>query len=266
MKPLFAPDSWLVQVGQTSRPLLRLFCFPYAGASAQIFAPWSKEMPDGVELWALQPPGRGPRLREPLLTSISDLAAAVTREILPFRDLPFAFFGHSKGALVAFETSRQLRNLNAPMPVHLILSGTGSPDLPPTSEPIALLPKEAFIEKLRQFNGTPPAVFDYPELLDIIVPILRADFTACESYWPLDSPPLDIPFTVFGGDSDPDTPEPHLQAWARHSSRDVRVSLMPGGHFFLHLSHSSFFLELRRTLERIVNSQIDYSNKAQGVV
>ena len=260
--PLQPSNPWLFPVKQVRNSSLRLFCFPYAGASGQVFAAWAPLLPENVEVWALQLPGRASRVRERSLRSIRDLAAATVDAIDPLLDRAFVFFGHSMGSLVAFQAARHLRAHAKPAPVALILSGASSPELPPVGEQLHKLPKESFKARLRDFEGTPPQILDCEELLEIVLPALRADFEASETYSPDEEAPLNVPLIVFGGENDPDVPLDHLEAWRPYASRDVIVQQFPGGHFYLQGS-SMFFTALNATLRRVL-SQLHSSVGREG--
>lgn len=252
-------NAWLFPVTQPQFPSLRLFCFPYAGGGAQAYCSWARVLPGYVNAWALQPPGRGSRLTEAPLRSIRDVALGALAAMRPLLDVPFALFGHSMGALVAFEVSRALRASGGPSPVHLLLSGTGAPDLPALSGPLHRLPEDTFIERLREYNGTPREVLEHRELMALLIPLLRADFEACETYECEAQPPLDTPITLFSGEDDTDTPPHYLEAWGRHTTRPLRTLRFPGDHFFWHTSSALFLSSLVGTLNGIAAGLSDHA-------
>jgi medium-chain acyl-[acyl-carrier-protein] hydrolase len=254
MKSKLDWGPWLIQVSSTTQAVMRLFCFPYAGAGGQVFFPWRNAFPSMVETWAVQYPGRGARSREGSLTSMEALTVHATQAIQSHLDKPFALFGHSMGALLAFEVAKRLRALAKPQPLHLFLSGTGAPHLPQLGEPLHALPMREFTARLREFDGTPSEVFETPELLDLLVPVLRADFQVCETYTCARGQPLEIPLTIYGGLEDKEAPQSYLDAWAAHSTRSLKTYSFPGGHFFLR-SHSGSFLKVfRADIEKLVGT------------
>jgi medium-chain acyl-[acyl-carrier-protein] hydrolase len=187
-----------------------------------------------VEVFSIQLPGRETRLRESPISQLSTLVREIAEAILPYLQQPFAFFGHSMGALVSFELSRYLRRKHGFQPVHLFLSAKSAPQLPPLKPPIHRLPQPEFVERLSDLNGTPRQVLDHQELMQVMFPILRADFTACETYVYTDEAPFDFPLTVYGGLKDKEIPRDRLDAWSVHTTAPFAVSMFPGDHFFIH--------------------------------
>ncbi|MBO0795654.1 MAG: thioesterase, partial [Ktedonobacteraceae bacterium] len=203
--------SWLAHTKTQAR--LRLFCLPFAGGGATIFRGWAESLPPGVDVCPVYLPGRESRLREPLFTRLEPLVEALGRALVPFLDMRFAFFGHSMGALISFELARYLRRMHAPEPVHLFVAAHRGPQLPDRDAPMHSLPDAALVDALRRLGGTPQAVFEHEELLQIVLPILRADFELCETYVYAQEAPLDVPISVFGGEQDPMVSVQDLQGW-----------------------------------------------------
>jgi medium-chain acyl-[acyl-carrier-protein] hydrolase len=230
---------------------LRLFCFPYAGGSAVIYRAWPQKLPHIVELLAVQPPGRGARLREAPFTSLMPLVEAVAEALLPQLDKPFALFGHSLGALLCFELARHLRRLERPQPSGLFVSGAGAPQLRSTKAPIHDLPDAELIEALREFEGTPDEVLDNAELMRLMLPLLRADFKVNETYAYKSEPPLACSITVFGGAQDDQVSRERLEAWREQTRAAFALHMLPGDHFFLHSSQELLLRELSRELGQL---------------
>jgi medium-chain acyl-[acyl-carrier-protein] hydrolase len=235
---------WLVYpqlgVGQkycsalTSTPArCRLFCFPYSGAGASVYRTWAVSLAPHVEVVAIQLPGRESRLKEPLLDDLSTLIEALTLALLPHLDRPFAFFGHSVGALIGFEVARQLRRFDQPLPLQLFASARHAPHLPATTPPIHQLPDADFIAQLRAYNGTPEVVLQNAELMNLFLPILRADLAINETYIYLPEAPLELPITAFGGLQDAQVGEDDLAAWAEQTQGNFQLQMFSGDHFFL---------------------------------
>lgn len=215
---------------------LRLFCLPYAGGSAaRVYHDWQPALPGHVELWPLELPGRGARMAESPCSTVDGLVDDLERTVLPAADGPYALFGHSLGGLLAFELARRMEHAHHRPPQHLIVSGFEAPDLPTEPDLDHLLPDDAFRERLRELSGTPREVLDNDDLMDLLIPVLRADFTASSTYR-LGSPwlRLSCPLTVFGGLDDPEAPPHTLRAWQHRSTGPFRLRLLPGNHFFLH--------------------------------
>ncbi|MUG92222.1 putative thioesterase [Scytonema sp. UIC 10036] len=226
-------DSWVVYPKPNQRASLRLFCFPYAGRGASIFYDWSESLPMTVEVCSLQFPGRESRIKEAPFTQFTPLVQAITQVLLPHLDRQFAFFGHSMGALVCFEVARQLRKQYDVSPVHLFVSGSGAPQTHKPSSLIHNLPELEFIEELCRLNGIPKEVMEYTELMQLMLPILRADLAVYGSYVYSNEPPFDFPISVFGGLQDKITRD-RLEAWRDQTIASFSLQMFPGDHFFLH--------------------------------
>jgi medium-chain acyl-[acyl-carrier-protein] hydrolase len=253
------PDLWVRCTSPRPTARLRLFCFPYAGGGASIFREWPALLPGTVEVHAVQLPGRENRLLEPPMTQMPPLVSAAAAALSPHLDRPFAFFGHSMGALVSFELARQLRRDHASLPRHIVVSGRRAPHLPESDPPISQLPQAEFIDRLRNLNGTPRAVLENEELLEIVVPTVRADFAVCESHVYTPEPPLPLPISAFGGDDDAEADRAELEAWQLHTTGTVNVAMFPGDHFFIQSSRASVMERLAARLNEVVDALPDIS-------
>ena len=184
---------------------------------------------------AIELPGREARFGEKPYTNLGellDVLADVVAQAVP-AERDFMFFGHSMGATIAFELVRRMHAKALPLPRKLMLSGRKAPQTPERFSFMHDLSENDFIDGLRAYGGTPEAVLQNEELMELFVPLLRADFTLFET-WPYKpAPPLGIPMTLFGGSEDPRALRPELQAWRIHTSADFRLRVLPGGHFFL---------------------------------
>ena len=213
---------------------VRLFCLPFAGGGASIYRPWGRALPQAVEVCPIQLPGRENRLREPLYTNIQVLAERLVSQILPYAQKPFALFGHSMGALLAFELTRALRRHDGPMPLFLFLSAHRAAHLPLRRQPLSDLPDGEFIRAVRRLGGTPEEVFAHPDLLKLALPILRADFAMCDRYGFVPESPLNCPLILYAGRQDPEVLPQEVEAWREHTTGIARLQMFPGDHFFLH--------------------------------
>ena len=171
---------WLVCPRPNPRAALRLLCFPYAGGGAQIFRTWPAALPPDVELLAVELPGRGTRFSERPFEQLPPLIDALTDALGPALQAPFAIYGHSMGAVVGFSFARELRRRSLREPVHLFMSGRRAPQLPEPT-PMHQLPAPQFLDRLRRLGGIPDALFQEPELMEVFLPILRADVAVAES-------------------------------------------------------------------------------------
>jgi medium-chain acyl-[acyl-carrier-protein] hydrolase len=179
------------------------------------------------------------------MTDMSDLVSQIAAQLPPHADLPFAFFGHSLGALIAFELARELRRSRSALPVHLFVSGRRAPHLIPSRRPLHALPEAAFRAEIRELQGTPQAVLEDEELMTLVSPVLRADFGLCETYRFTEEAPLDTPITAFGGTRDEEASEAELDDWRLHTSRFRGVHRFDGHHFFVH-DHAPAIIETIR--------------------
>ncbi len=191
-------------------------------------------LPREFDVCAVQLPGRSNRFREPPLRRLADLIPAALEGLRPYLERPFAFFGHSMGALVAFELTRELRRQGAPLPVALFASAHEAPHRPPPLPPVTHLSDREFVEEVgRRFGGIPAEVLAEPELLDLVVPVLRADIGVLEGYRYLAEEPLDCAISSFGGALDSHLTREDAEAWREHTRGAFRLRILPGGHFFL---------------------------------
>ena len=229
---------------------LRLFCFPYAGGAASIYLNWVRKMHPAIEICPIQLPGRQERIKESPVVRMNTMVHQLEQALLPYLDVPFAFFGHSMGALLAFEFTRQLRRNHNMLPERLFLSGRRAPQIEFDDDPIYMLPDAEFLKEIRSFEGTPDAVINNDELMQFVLPYLRADFELCETYRYEDEGPLDCALTVFCGVNDKAAPPISMELWSKLTSAEYDLIRFPGGHFFLH-DHED---ELRTKVEQLMLS------------
>jgi medium-chain acyl-[acyl-carrier-protein] hydrolase len=221
----------------TADVALRLFCLPCAGGGASTFRAWRADLPASIDLCPVQLPGREGRLHEHPFTAMEPLIAALADSIEPHLGTPYALFGHSMGALIAFELARELRRRGAPDAVRLFVAGFASPDSPRTSDPSRdrhRLTDRDLIAELRTFGGTPARLLNDPDVMRHVLPILRADFSVIETYRRRDEAPLDIPIAGLAGADDREAPQAAMTGWGRQSSAGFRLTVFPGDHFFVH--------------------------------
>jgi surfactin synthase thioesterase subunit len=245
-------DAWVVRYRPNEQARLRLFCLPYAGGSASIFRSWQDGLPADIEVCGIQYPGRENRLSEPAYTRLAPLVQALAEALCPFLDRPFAFYGHSMGALVSFELARQLRRTQNRLPICLYLAAYRAPQLPNPNIKIYHLPSEVFKVVLRA-DGIPETILQNEELMQAILPTLRADFELCDTYQYREEPPLACPFVIFGGQEDVRVRAADLESWPRHSSAPCQLSLLPGSHFFLHSAADLLFAAISQDLDARLN-------------
>ncbi|MEW2571443.1 thioesterase domain-containing protein [Streptomyces sp. NPDC047070] len=211
----------------------RLICFPYAGGGAGAFTGWANAFPDGIELTAVQLPGRQNRLLEDPAADVDTLVREVTLALRPLFDRPFSFFGHSCGALLAHEVARSLRAKGEPGPAHLFVSGESSPaaalDRPRLSE----LSDGEFRSKVLSLGGFDEEVVEDEDALEVLLPPVMADFRLWERHRTAPGTRLDCPLTVLAGESDERAPLETLGQWQDQTTGKFEQRIYPGGHFYL---------------------------------
>ena len=236
------------QVQPNSAARIRLFCFPYAGGGSAIFRPWSRQFGRNIEVVPALLPGREFRLREPAYTRVEQLVEALAREIFPYLDKPFAFFGHSMGGILSFELARYLRTEHRVEPNHLFISGRRSPRVPRRDPYIHELPDAEFVAEVEQLNGTPREVIEHKELMEMVIPMLRADFAVCHAYTYGPGEPLRCPITLLGGTRDETTPREELEAWRVETTGDCKIHMLEGDHFFINQQQATILPIVERAL------------------
>lgn len=210
---------------------MRLFCLPYAGGGTRIFDGWT--LGADVEVCPVVLPGREDRIAEEPVSRIERLVPMLAEGLAPSMTKPFALYGHSMGGLVAFELARRLCELGGPRPVALFVSGCGPARLPEARR-IHGLPRAEFIEELRRMNGTPPEFFEDPDLVDLLLPVIRGDFELSETAEVGREETLAIPLTAFAGEQDDHALEPEVRQWRQHTTAAFAFHSYPGDHFFMH--------------------------------
>jgi medium-chain acyl-[acyl-carrier-protein] hydrolase len=243
-------DEWIRLPKPNPQALLRLFCFPFGGGGASFYQTWTDNLPPEVELCPVQLPGRENRLREQPFTHLLALVETLSQILESDLNIPFAFFGHSLGAWIGFELTRQLRREKKKCPIHLFVSGRHAPQIENNDPPKRDLPKSELIEKLRGYNGTPELVLQEPELLDLFLPILRADFSILETYEYKKEDPIDCPISVFGGLQDSEASYEELIAWRENTIREFRLKMYPGDHFYLKAAQGQLLNEITKDLKK----------------
>ncbi|KUO17330.1 thioesterase II family protein [Streptomyces dysideae] len=227
-----APSSrWLRRFHTAEPGAVRLFVFPHAGGNASFFHPFSARLAPRAEVLVVQYPGRQERFHEPCVEDLHELADTVAAELTEWAEEPFALFGHSMGATLAFEVGSRLHAAGA-RPSALFVSGRRAPSVPAPGS-VHLASDEKLIADMKLLGGTDPRMLDNPELLAAILPAVRSDYVATETYRYRGVPPLDCPVTAFIGDVDPRVDAPMAQAWADHTTEGFRLHVLDGGHFFL---------------------------------
>ena len=240
-------SSGITHFKSNPKTRLRLFCFPYAGGSAFIFRNWQDYLPATIQICPIEFPGHSSRLMENPLDDVDVLVRTISSEIKPWLDLPFAFFGHSLGALVSFELAHFLRREYARFPSHLIVSGRQAPPIPERSPKYALVEAD-LIAELSRLGGTPKDILENAEMLELLLPTIRADLKMDETYHYQALEPLECPITVFGGLQDPETTSEDLTAWQEQTKNSFSLKMFSGNHFFIDTARQSLLEQISQAL------------------
>lgn len=255
---------WFIHFSRPQRSRLRLFCFPYAGGNAHIFRAWAEQLPPWVELIGVQSPGKGSRALERPCTTVSEMTGKLMLALEPLlHDKPFAFFGHSNGALISFELSCMLQERGLPLPRQLLLSASPAPWTREFEQPYSAMSDEEFKAALQDLNGTPQEILANRELLDLFLPGLRADFSLSETYVYARARKLSVPTSVFYGEHD-EIEEHQVHAWQEEIEPPIRFDRLPGGHFFIH-SHLELLTAMVGTRLRELEVQDRASRSLESV-
>lgn len=212
---------------------IRLVCFAYAGGSSTLFMPWLKYLPEQVELVLCQLPGRGARLCDEPYDQMEPLVQDLTQALQIYNDKPLVFFGHSLGAKIAYEVCCALREKKLPLPVNLVASASAAPFHARRRTPIHHLPSAEFIAALGKLNGTPAAALSNPELMELYLPALRADFKVVETYINTSREVLNTRLTLMGGVLDETVSPAELADWNKLFTETTAIRWFQGDHFFI---------------------------------
>jgi medium-chain acyl-[acyl-carrier-protein] hydrolase len=238
-----AGDLWFPKADSAPEPKVRLFCFAHAGGGTSAFRTWQDSLPHGVRVCAARIPGRESRRGERSFTRMDELVDALGTAMEPYLGRPFAFFGHSMGAAVAFELARRLRRASKPLPAGLFVAGARAPQFRLGHAPPPEPSEGEFLEQVRRLEGVPTEVLEHEDLLKLILPALKADAALYRNYVYRPEPPLNCPIRAYGGEQDPNVRREHLEAWGEQTTGSFTLRMLAGGHFFLQ-SHSIAFLRL----------------------
>lgn len=233
---------------------LRLICFPYAGGGPSLFRSWPFDLLRNIEVCAVQLPGREARMKEPPIADLRLLVAELLDEIEPSLDRPIALFGHSIGGLVAFEFARELRRRYGVEPVHLFVSGCPAPQLT-DEDRLSELPDGEFLERMRRFNGTPKEILEHAEMMELVLPTLRADFSLRDTYVHRPERPLDCAIAAFGGMADHAVGFDKLEPWNVHTAEGFQLWLFHGDHFFVRTAQAAVVEAVMLVLQSHMSSR-----------
>jgi surfactin synthase thioesterase subunit len=249
--PTTTRTPWVIVPAPNAAARLRLLCFPYAGSGPSVFASWPRALPSDVEVCAVQMPGRERRLSEPPITDWDEAVERIVDGLRPWTGRPCALFGHSLGAIVAFEVARHLQRQARSGLVHLFVSGCRAPHLPFGDAAIHHLADEAFVGELKRLEGTPEALFESPELLELFLPLLRADLRLAETYACREGAPLGVPISAYAGLEDTQDTPARVAEWRAHTTSAFLAVTFSGGHFFVKEQRAAVLSQVSRELQRI---------------
>jgi len=256
-------NPWLKCLRSRPGAALRLFCFPYAGGGTMIYRTWPEGLSSNLEILCAQLPGREARLGESPYSRLSDTVEAMADAILPYLDRPFVFFGHSMGALMAFELALRLRRSCGLEPAHIFISGRRAPQL---SDPERLgydLPDSEFIDWVARLKGLPKEVLQNAEIMQFVLPLLRADFAACDTYSYVPEFPLTCSITALGGLADQQIGREDLAAWREQTNGPFTLRMLNGDHFFVNSCRADLLRVIERELQPIFDRAQESSERRQ---
>jgi medium-chain acyl-[acyl-carrier-protein] hydrolase len=239
--------EWFSGLADRQAGKLSLFCFPYAGGGTMLYRLWREALPNAAVV-AVRLPGRESRMEELPFTTMGSLVEALAAEVGPYLGEPFAFFGHSMGAIVAFELTRHLRASGRSLPQSLHVSAARAPQFRLHHEPGPEPDEQSFLEELRRLEGMPREVLDKTELMRVALPALRADANLYRQYVYQPADPLPVPIHAYGGISDPNIRREHLERWQELTTREFSMEQFEGGHFFLQTAQSELLGRLAAKL------------------
>jgi surfactin synthase thioesterase subunit len=244
---IFRPSPPIAGAGPEIRR--RIFCFPYAGAGAAIFRTWVDFLPSDIEVCVPLLPGRDARINEAPISEMAPLIQSLIGQIAPRLTLPYAMFGHSMGAFIAFDLAHEISRRGLREPSHLFMSAQRGPSLPYLQTPIFDLPDDRFLASvITRYKSIPKPVMEQKQFMRVLLRILRADFTLVEDYKYRGRAKLACPITVFGGLDDSPITTAQLQAWSLETSDRCTLHLVPGGHFFIDSARAELLALVRQEL------------------
>jgi medium-chain acyl-[acyl-carrier-protein] hydrolase len=241
---------------------VRLFCIPFAGGSASFYDGWLASAPPWLQVCPIELPGRGWLSSEPLPISLSKLAHEISSALYRYTDVPYAIFGHSMGALLAYEVASHLESSGRLQLRRLFVSGSRAPFVSHKEPRVSDLPDAEFWEHIRDLQGTPEEILAQPDLIELLLPVLRSDFALCEQYRLQHAYFLQAPVTALSGEQDKRTLIKDVQMWGRLTTGGFRCLEFSGGHFFLKESESAVISAVCNELAAPLSTPIHVPKKA----
>lgn len=215
--------------------MINLFCIPYAGGSAAIYNRWKPYLNDDIRLTPVELAGRGKRFKEPFCDSLEEMADDVCKIIKVGMDSPYALFGHSMGGALVYELACRIKREQGKEPIHIFISGRRPPHIINSGKLLHELPFDDFKEEILKLGGTPKELFENKELMNIFLPILRADYRIIENYkYKQDKIVMSCGLTVLAGEKDDESDPKYMIEWKKYTKSQFSFYIFNGGHFFLH--------------------------------
>lgn len=244
-------NSWILRPRGKPNPNadLRLICFPYAGGSATTYMDWIKWLPENIEVIGIQPPGRASRIFEPAFKEMDKLIADLIVNISDSLRKPYVVFGHSLGSRVAFELMNQCKKHRLRLPSHFIASGSRGPQFRCAKTDIYDLPDNEFLQELENLNGTPKEILKNKEIMEICLPLLRADFELADNYYFSEKCIFDLPVSIFNGETDSDITKEQLNGWSEFFTITANKHTFHGDHFFVESNKQNVVLRVNQILQ-----------------
>jgi surfactin synthase thioesterase subunit len=236
------------------RSAVRILCFPHAGGNAAFYLPLRRLIPPGIDFCPVELPGRGARIEEPPICSMGELIEDICQTLRPLLEVPFACFGHSAGAVIAYEAARRLRSNDGRSATHVFVSAHAPSGDTHSARPLHELSDAALTMALHRFGATPQAVLSRPDLMELILPALRADLEICETFTP-STASIPCPLTVFGGTDDA-LGWTALDDWRRFTTGSFRLRLFAGGHFYFTTSPTDVIREIVADLKPLLRPSV----------
>ncbi|GIG59295.1 oleoyl-ACP hydrolase [Longispora fulva] len=255
--------TWLRRFRPAADAAVSLVCLPHAGGSASFFFPVSRALAPAIDVLAVQYPGRQDRRHEPNIDNLPELADRIVDALTHMVDRPFALFGHSMGAMLAYEIALRLAAAGLPAPTRVFLSGRRAPSRH-RDDRVHLMSDGEILAQIRRLNGTDLMALDDPDIRDMILPVVRNDYRAVETYRHDPSRVLDCPVTVLTGDRDPLVTVDEARAWEEHTTGPTDLLVLPGGHFYLVEQSERVLDVIRRRLSASGGSAASPSSATGG--
>ncbi|SCL28083.1 Surfactin synthase thioesterase subunit [Micromonospora pallida] len=256
--------NWFSSTGRRPEAPVQLFCLPYAGAGASAFRRWRDAIGEDVEVQAVQLPGREVRIAEDPDFTVAEVTDAIAGQA----DRPYAIYGHSMGGRLGFDVVRELRRTGRPLPVRLYVGGARAPHVTDVShfDGLSRVDDEELLRRLRAGGGLPAEILEHRELVELLLPLLRADFGRVDSYRYTPEEPLPVPIVVFSGRTDLAVTRAHSAAWERHTAAGFTLHDIDGGHFFLHDGLADVLAVIRADLRAAVTPPAPATTAAGSTV